>query len=152
MSWAAPLLVLPGVGLLIMSICARYIRLHDELHDVAEHGAQMRSLELLLRRARLFRNALVMAYVSVMLLVSGGLVLGASAALESGSAAADLVGNILAFVGVAVLLASSGFLVLEATLSFEVLEADASRLMQAREDQPQAEEPGGPGDASSRSL
>lgn len=139
MNWAAPLLVLPGVGLLIMSTSARYIRLHDELHDVAEHGEMMRSIVFLLRRARLFRNALVTAYVSVMLLVSSGLVLGASAAIESGSGAADIVGNILAFVGVAVLLASSGFLVFEATLSFEVLEADAKRLMQARDDAPASE-------------
>ena len=132
MNWAAPLLVLPGVGLLIMSTSARYIRLHDELHDVAEHGEMLRNLKFLLRRARLFRNALVCAYVSVMLLVLSGLVLGGSAALETSSHPVEVVGNVFAFVGVAVLLASSAFLVLEATLSFDVLEADAKHLMQRK--------------------
>ncbi len=128
MSWAGPLLVLPGVGLLIMSTSARYIRLHDELHHVAEHG-ERDGVARLLQRARWFRNALVSAYVSVVLLAMAGLVLGASEAIEWVGMTVDLIGTVLAVLGVASLLISAGFLAFEATVSYTVLEDDARRLM-----------------------
>lgn len=128
MSWAGPLLVLPGVGLLIMSTSARYIRLHDELHHVAEHG-ERDGVSRLLQRARWFRNALVSAYLSVVLLAMAGLVLGASEAIEWVGMTVDLIGTVLAVLGVASLLISAGFLAFEATVSYTVLEDDARRLM-----------------------
>lgn len=130
MSWAAPLLVLPGVGLLIMSTSTRYIRLHDELHHVVEHGHMARNVAMLLRRAKWFRNALVAAYISVMFLVLSGLVLGAEAAVDDLSMMPDAVGHGLAFLGVVALLASSGFLCVEAAVSYSVLEEHAAEVMQ----------------------
>lgn len=127
MSWAGPLLVLPGVGLLIMSTSARYIRLHDELHHLVEHG-EAGAVGRLLRRARWFRNALVSSYVSVVFLALAGLVLGASEAAESGGMTASLAGTVLAVLGIAALLVSATFLALEATLSYAVLEEDARRM------------------------
>jgi len=139
MNWAGPLLVLPGVGLLIMSTSARYIRLHDEVHHVAEHG-EHGDFAQLLRRGRLFRNALVAAYLSVVFLALSGLVLGAAAAAESSSMAAHLAGTVLAVFGIAALVVSSGLLVLEATASYSVLEEHARALKvphsKARKDGP----------------
>ncbi|MFQ5529602.1 MAG: hypothetical protein ACE5FP_04570 [Gemmatimonadota bacterium] len=35
--WITPLLLMPGVGLLILSTAVRYNRLHDEVHDADRH-------------------------------------------------------------------------------------------------------------------
>jgi hypothetical protein len=65
--WIGPLLLLPGVALLVLSTSTRFGQLHDEFHRRQEEGDQA-SLRLLRRRARLFRSALVSLYVSVALL------------------------------------------------------------------------------------
>lgn len=110
-----------------MSTSTRYIRLHDELHHVAERRERA-GVDRLLRRARWFRNALVAAYLSVVFLALAGLVLGASE-WASGGMAMGLAGNALAVCGVGALLVSAGFLSREATVSYAVLEDDAHRLM-----------------------
>ena len=73
--WLAPLLLLPGVGLLIMSTSARYSRLHDEIHYVVHQAAHndAHRLPALLERGRLFRNALVLLYVCIGLFALAGL-------------------------------------------------------------------------------
>lgn len=36
-TWITPLLLMPGVALLILSTAVRYNRLHDEVHETDEH-------------------------------------------------------------------------------------------------------------------
>ena len=76
--WLTPLLILPGVGLLIMSTSARYAQIHTEvhhlLHEPGERGAAL--AKQLYRRSKLFRNALVSLYLSVSLFVMAGLIGG----------------------------------------------------------------------------
>jgi hypothetical protein len=70
--WAAPLLLIPGVGLLILSTSARFGQLHQELHRQRDEG-HSHAVEHLCRRARLLHSALVSLYVSVAVLAFSSL-------------------------------------------------------------------------------
>jgi len=74
-SWVTPLLLLPGVGLLLVSTSARYEALHEEIHRLLEEvGEQSRGCALhCLSRARLLRTAMVSLYGSAALLAASGL-------------------------------------------------------------------------------
>ena len=76
--WLTPLLLLPGVALLIMSTSVRYVRVHEEVHHLLDH--EMENLNeranRLYKRSRLFRNALIALYSSVGLLSLAGLLGG----------------------------------------------------------------------------
>lgn len=76
--WLTPLILLPGVALLIVSTSARFGQLHTEIHrllDRRDTHAKMLSGHLLSRSA-LFRDALVALYVSVGLFAFGSLLGG----------------------------------------------------------------------------
>ncbi len=122
--WLSPLLLLPGCGLLIMSTSARYSRLHEELHHLMHEASdEARALVASFRmRSRLFRNALVLMYVSVALFALAGLVGGL--ALDSGNLA--LAG--LTFTGILSLLVASAMLVLESLASHKIIEAHLTEL------------------------
>ena len=65
--WLTPLILLPGVALLIMSTSARFGQLDDKFHRLLrDHDEHARRLcRQLVRRAGLFRNALLGLYLSV---------------------------------------------------------------------------------------
>ena len=74
--WLTPLILLPGVALLIGSTSSRFEQVHSEFHRLLEHPdahAKIVSRNLR-RRARLFRDALVSLYSSVVFLSLGSLV------------------------------------------------------------------------------
>jgi len=74
--WLTPLILLPGVALLIVSTSARFEQIHSEFHLLLEHPndhAKILSRNLL-RRSKLFRDALSSLYVSVALFSLGSLV------------------------------------------------------------------------------
>ena len=74
--WLTPLILLPGVALLIVSTSARFGQLHAEFHHVLEHPNSHAKLlsRNLVRRSRLFRDALASLYISVGLFALGSLV------------------------------------------------------------------------------
>ena len=74
--WLTPLILLPGVALLIVSTSARFGQLHAEFHRLLEHpDAHGKILARnLLERSRLFRDALASLYFSVALFSLGSLV------------------------------------------------------------------------------
>lgn len=76
--WLTPLILLPGVTLLLVSTSARFGQLHTEIHRLLDHpDAHARILSRhLLRRSRLFRDALVALYASVGLFAFGSLLGG----------------------------------------------------------------------------
>jgi hypothetical protein len=76
--WLTPLILLPGVALLIGSTSARFGQLHTEFHRLVDHpDAQARILgRHLLKRAVILRNALVALYGSVGLFALGSLLGG----------------------------------------------------------------------------
>lgn len=82
--WVTPLLLLPGVALLIMSTSARLTRLHDEMHHLMDHAGEARgdTAERLWTRAQLLQRALVLLYGAVGLLSTSSLVGGALALVE----------------------------------------------------------------------
>lgn len=76
--WLTPLILLPGVALLIVSTSARFGQLHTEVHRLLDHpDAHARILSRhLLKRSALFRDALVALYASVGLFGLGSLLGG----------------------------------------------------------------------------
>ena len=76
--WLTPLILLPGVALLIGSTSARIGQVHTEFHHLLDHpDARAKILSRsLLRRSRLFRDALASLYVSVALFSLGSLLGG----------------------------------------------------------------------------
>ena len=74
--WLTPLILLPGVALLIVSTSARIEQLHADFHHLLEHpDAHAKILSRsLIKRSRLFRDALASLYVSVGMFALGSLV------------------------------------------------------------------------------
>lgn len=73
--WLTPLILLPGVALLIVSTSARFGQLQVEFHRLLDHPdayAKILSRHLL-NRSAFFRNALVALYSSVALFAIGSL-------------------------------------------------------------------------------
>jgi len=130
-TWVTPLLLLPGVALLVMSTSIRYNRLHDEIHQLDEghaHGtedAATTHLACLLRRGRYFRDALIALYVAVACFALGALT-GGVLALWPHHALWAILG--LSGLGVVAVLAAAVLLVRESWLSYEVLEDHARHL------------------------
>ncbi|MEM8962340.1 MAG: DUF2721 domain-containing protein [Acidobacteriota bacterium] len=76
--WVTPLVLMPGVALLVVSTSARYGQILGEFHDLREHidEATLDLLSHLSARAALFRSALVSLYLSTALLALGALIGG----------------------------------------------------------------------------
>jgi len=122
-TWSAPLLMLPGAALLILSTASRYARLHDELHHWEGRAQTQLTGSIfvnLLQRARAFRDALVALYLSVSLFVVSGLV--GALTQQWPQLSARLVVALTAAAGFAVLVASA-LLMREVALSLVVVEA-----------------------------
>ena len=70
--WAAPLLLIPGVGLLLLSTSVRFGQLHQELlRQIREQHSH--AVRHLCQRARLIHSAMVSLYVSIALLAFSSL-------------------------------------------------------------------------------
>lgn len=76
--WLMPLILLPGVALLIVSTSSRYYAVHDEIHRLMNETRQIRDAAMAheMNRAKRFRNALVSLYMSVALFSMGSLLGG----------------------------------------------------------------------------
>ena len=118
--WLSPLLLLPGAALLIMSTSARYGQVHAELHHLIMDGSKVNEAmrTYFLRRAILFRNALVSLYTSIVSFALAGLLGGLTSAWEAFSLKVVIV---LTCGGILLLLAGAGCLVLESTVSLNVV-------------------------------
>lgn len=125
--WLTPLILLPGVGLLVMSTSVRYARIHDEVHHLFEHvdEASPKAISRLRRRARLFRDALVALYVCIGFFSLSSL-LGMTAV--TWFMAAEWVGGGLLVAGIACLFGATVQLIRESVLSLEIVEDHLKRL------------------------
>lgn len=126
-AWLTPLVLLPGVALLVLSTSIRYGQIHEEFHHLAAEKAPNKDLaaRALIHRATIFRNALVGLYASVAALALGSTVGGlASLWLE------DLLWVIqaLTILGVLALVYSAIQLVRESVLSLRVLRRHGEQL------------------------
>ncbi len=66
-SWLTPLLLIPGIAILIASTATRYSEVHAEIHRLLHEssGAAKACAQHELKRSRCFRNALFSLYMSV---------------------------------------------------------------------------------------
>lgn len=127
--WIAPLLLLPGVALLIMSTQARLGQLHGEVHQLLTHGNQ-KGIGCLMFRARLFRSALTLLYASVCAFALGSMIGG----LVVLTPAENMASHVVVFftcLGVMSLLCGSIQLMRESRYSLKGIEED---LKETRDD------------------
>ena len=115
-----PLVLLPGVALLIVSTSTRYGQLHDEIHRFIEKPGR-KGQHHLRQRARRFRDALVGLYLCVSIFALTSLV---GVTLEVLSLSARWAIVTLTSLGCACLLFAAYQLVRESYLSLESLEED----------------------------
>ena len=122
--WIAPLLLLPGVGLLVLSTSTRFGQLHDELHMHIKESNQA-ALAHLRRRARLFRDALISLYISVALLTVSS-VIGTVATRWSGTFERFLtmVAESMTVLGVIMVGFAAARLIQESSILMSVIEDD----------------------------
>jgi hypothetical protein len=120
--WLSPLLILPGVCLLIVSTSARYGELHSELHhwlDGTDNAAVI-AMTHLLQRARLFRNSLVSLYLCVFIFALASLT---GAVLQFIGLPHDFAVFVISFLGVGCLGFAAFSLIRESLLSLAVIQA-----------------------------
>ena len=129
----APLLILPGIGLLLVSTSARFANLHIEVRHWDDNKRDREFIESahLLKRARLFRNALVSLYLCVFTFALSSLI-GALVNFTGGPA--DVVVFLIASVGILCLGFASIELVQESLLSLKVIESHLDIIMPADDD------------------
>ena len=127
--WLTPLVLLPGVALLVLSTSIRYGQIHEEFHHLLEmKGEAARATgERLWARAHLFRDALVGLYVSTCLLALGAM-LGGLASLWF--ARSDIVVVVLTILGVAAVIYSSIQLIRESSLSLNIVKRHMDELQE----------------------
>jgi hypothetical protein len=116
--WAAPLLLLPGVALLVMSTSARYAQIHTEIHQILGEKIQSTLVEQLLSRSRMFRNALVSLYVVVSLFALASLSGGFIMLIDE---KASYLVMVLTCAGIGALLFAALQLVRESILSLDII-------------------------------
>jgi hypothetical protein len=120
--WAAPLLLISAVGLLVLSTSTRFSALHQDLRREQEAG-NARAHGHLCIRARHLHKALMGLYTSIAILAASGL-LGSLAMRWLASAL--WIPEILAFLGLAVIIFSSIHLIRESRLLMTVIYDDES--------------------------
>ena len=119
-TWLTPLVLLPGVAMLVMSTSVRYGQIHQEFHHLVVEKASREDphARSLMCRATLFRNALVGLYASITALALGSMLGGVADLLMAESV--WLVQG-LTVLGVLALVYSAVQLVRESLLSLHVL-------------------------------
>ena len=127
-SWLTPLLLLPGVAILIASTATRASEVHAEIHRILHEtsAAAKACAQHELQRARYFRNALCSLYVSVGLLTLASLVGGLL--LYAWSQVSTIVEIILSIPGVLCALYATLQLAREALISSETIQAHVEEL------------------------
>lgn len=119
-TWLMPLLLLPGVALLIMSTSVRYGQLRDEIHKLKEEmfDASIIVAGDMRTRARLFRDALTSLYVAVALFVTGSLL---GAIMDFMRADSEFLVVFFAGLGIVCLIYASLELIRESRLSLYII-------------------------------
>lgn len=132
--WLAPLLLVPGVALLIASTSSRFSDLHEEIHHWLDgtHDVQVVEQAHLVKRARYYRNALVALYLSVFIFLCASVI---GAVLDFTGALADV--GVFSIVVVGVLAAgfAAAQLIRESLLSLEVIESHVDHIMSEMENE-----------------
>ena len=118
--WAGPLLLKPGVALLILSTSARFGQLHEELHRQLTEG-DASAIKHLRRRAGLLHSALVSLYTSVGVLAFASLF---GAIFGRWSPSLTFIPETMMFLGVCVVTFAAMQLIRESRLLLTVIDDD----------------------------
>jgi len=118
--WITPMILLPGIALLILSTSTRYSRIHDEIHHLIDfkENNQKASGKKLIQRAVLFRNSLILLYLSVVVFAVTAFIGGIMSTLNFHN---NLFLILLFLIGIISLIIASIFLIREAFLSLEII-------------------------------
>ena len=119
--WLTPLILLPGVALLVMSTSSRYGRIHDEVHHLFAHGEKASPIAIarLRVRARLFRDSLLALYVCIGLFSLSSLFGMLALTWLPG---AEWIGATILVSGIAFLFGATVQLIRESSLSLGIIE------------------------------
>ncbi len=125
--WLIPIILLPGVALLILSTATRYGQIHSELHHLQEVDEPITAVfqHHLGQRALLFRNALVSLYISVAAFALGSL---AGALLDGLQLPSTWAITLFSIIGVLGLIFATIELIRESSLSFRAIEHHLTHL------------------------
>ncbi|VAW12495.1 hypothetical protein MNBD_BACTEROID05-917 [hydrothermal vent metagenome] len=119
--WLTPLLLLPGVALLIISTASRFGEIQSEFHYLRDHPNSRNEIMArhLFRRSKYYRDALVSLYLSVCIFSVGSLLGGLAGFFYE--QALWVVGGII-LLGIFFLVFASVQLLKESHLSLKVVE------------------------------
>ena len=127
--WLAPLILLPGIGLLILSTAARFGQLQSQLIQLNRRPSpeSNRLGHSLYKRGRCFRKALSGFYLSGVAFTLSSTINGLNTILPFEVPLGGIIA--VSFVGFAALLIGSGYLVRESFTSVDVVDAFHARIM-----------------------
>jgi len=126
--WLTLLLLLPGVALLILSTSVRYGQIHGEIHHLSQSGNDDSTKEVssqLLRRSKLFRNALISFYICVGFLALASILGGI---VSTFSMWAHIVVMIITCLGVFFMLIVTILLIQESILSLNIIKEHVNEI------------------------
>jgi len=126
--WLTPLLLVPGVALLVMSTSNRFAQVHSEIHNLANRKREKYIEKLsknLDKRSVIFNNALISLYLSVTFLSLAGLI-GGIAVIWMGNMFYIVVG--LSSLGILCLVFYSLQLIRESMLTLEVIKRNCRQI------------------------
>lgn len=121
--WLAPMILLPGVALLVVSTSARYAQIHDEIHHIqmSDTAPELEMSGHLLTRALMFRNALVSLYFSVALFLLASLFGGLTSVFRGWESVSNTIVLVILGFGILFLVFASIELVRESILSVDII-------------------------------
>ncbi len=139
--WLTPLILLPGVALLIGSTAQRFGQLHQEFHHLLDHHdahAKILSRHLVLR-SRLHRNALLSLYLSVAVFSLSSLAGGVMARMAQEWV---FVTGVLTLTGIGFLSFASAALIRDTMICMGVISEHYARVLErGPKDEPASTEP-----------
>lgn len=125
--WLTPILLLPGVALMIISTANRYGEIQTEFHYLLDHPKFQNEIvtRYLVIRSRYYRDALVSLYLSVCVFSAGSLLGGLVNLLAPGIM--WLVGGLI-LLGIFFLTYASVQLLRESHLSLKIIDDQAKKM------------------------
>lgn len=126
-SWATPLLVLPGVGLLLISTSARFESIHTEIHALLRHddAGVADCARDTAARSRLLVSAMISLYIAASCLAVSALL----GALDAGTAGDfSIASRVLLASGVVALVFATFILVMESLFTARVVRKHAREI------------------------
>ncbi len=118
--WMTPLILMPGVSLLILSTAARFGQIKGELDRPVADGKQgLRLIDIIWRRALLFRRSLICLYGAIVLFTLASLLGGILEVISSPSGTVVIAMTCL---GIALVVVAALMLVLETRLMYTTLQ------------------------------